>query len=74
MASRNEVASRPITRTGPSQGPGMRTTNSSPSRSGPSPPRVLRNTAISGAALFRCPAIRSISAAGLIVLSTMRTS
>ena len=48
----SEVSSRRTTRTGPSHGPGMRTTNSSPCRRAPWAPRVLRNTAISGEAWF----------------------
>jgi hypothetical protein len=74
VASRKDVASRRITRTGPSHGPGIRTTNSSPWRSEPSAPRVLRNTAISGDAWFSLAATTSISAAGLIELCTIRTA
>ena len=40
----------------------------------PPPPPVLRNTAISGEARFMLAATRSISAAGVIVLSAIRTA
>jgi hypothetical protein len=68
------VASRRTTQTGPSHGPGMRTTNSSPYRSGPSAPRVSRNTAISGEAWFSFAATLSMRMPGLMRESAMFTA
>lgn len=45
MAKRNDVGVRPTTRTGPFQGPGMRTRYSSPTFMGPSWPCTLVNRA-----------------------------
>ena len=52
----------------------MRTTNSSPTRSGPSPPLVLRNTATSmGAARLGSRSISAISSSGVSREPSMRT-
>ena len=80
MANRNDVGVRCTTRTGPSHGPGMRTTYSSPTSIPPddeSPPssRDLTNTAASsGAAVFGSAASCATACSGVIREPVRRTA
>ena len=72
VASRNDLGVAAITRTGPSHGPGMRTTYSSPSVSGPSPSAFWKVANSDGATRSRSCLSRSIKLSGVITEPTIR--
>ena len=73
MTRRNDVGPTSTARTGPSQGPGMRTTYSSPARIGPGSPPVLTKVANSlGAATSGFSSRRANSSRGVASASRIR--
>ena len=74
MTKRNEVGVVSTTRTGPSHGPGRRTTNSSPTSMPPSSPVTFRKRANSvGASWFGSRVTRAIRSSGDMSVSRMHT-